>query len=321
MMTSERLRRLRSIYWLPPLAVLLVLIVLNLVVDPGLLEPAYLPSMLAAFAPLAILAMASTPAILSGGGGIDISLPSLSVFTSVVVVTVVLPHDVIGGPVPTILIAIACGAVVGTISGLLVTILRYQPILATLCGMFILTGMNLKAAPIPIPAGDNWTAGLSDAVGGLPIALVMILAPLLVWLVLSRTAWARNLYSVGGDQVAAFSAGIPVARVRLFAYALGGSFAGLGGIALLGVIRAADATIATQYMIFALTAVALGGTSFVGGSGGLVGSLIGAGSIFLLQVLLTSLGLPSAWLQVAFGAFLLIAVVASHTLVKGGSHQ
>lgn len=318
-MKSHMISRIRSVYWVIPLALLVVLCVANILVDPGFLEPAYLPGMLAAFAPLAILAMASTPAILAGGGGIDISLAPLGVFTSILLVTQVLPTDALNSPVTATILALVIGTTVGTINGLLVTVLRFQPILATLCGLFILTGLNLKLAPMPVPAGDNWTAGLAGTAWGVPIALLLIAVPVVIWIALSRTAWMRNLYAVGGDQIAAYSAGVNVRGVRLLAYALGGFFAGLAGIAILAIIRAGDATIANQYLILALTAVALGGTSFMGGRGGLLGSLIGASSIFMLQLLLTTLGLRSAWLQVAYGGVLLLAVILAGRLAAARS--
>lgn len=313
------LYRFRNAYWAIPLLLCLILLTLNIAVDPGFLLPSYLPGTLAAFAPLAILAMASTPAILSGGGGIDISLAPLAAFINIILVTQIMSQEALSNPGPAILVSLAVGAIVGAINGLLVTRLRYQPILATLCALFILSGLNLKLAPTPVAAGDNWTAGLAGSVAGVPLALVLIAAPVAIWLALARTAWMSNIYAVGGDQVAAYSAGVDVRNVRLLAYTLGGLFSGFAGIALVAIIRAADATIATQYLLFALTAVALGGTSFAGGRGGLAGSLLGAGSIFLLQLLLTEVGMQSSWLQVVYGGILLVAVVLAGRLTTSAS--
>jgi ribose transport system permease protein len=142
-----------------------------------------------------------------------------------------------------------------------------------------------------------------------PGSLIFIAIPLTLWFLLGRTSWMQNLYATGGDDVAAYAAGVPVNQVRLLAYALGGAFAGLGGIALTAVLRSADASIASQYILIAVTAVALGGTSLAGGRGGLAGSLIGATIIYLIQNAATTLQVPSPWLNVVYGSVLLVAII------------
>jgi ribose transport system permease protein len=306
------LHTLRSKYYLTALCLTSLLLVSNLAVDSQFLAPSNLPATFAALAPFALAAIASTPAVLSGGGGIDISIAPLMSTVNIFLVTVLMPGpSLVSSPLMACVLSVALGAAVGAINGLLVTRLRYQPILATLCAVFVLTGLSLKMAPTPQSAEDHWTDRLTSSVLGIPAGLLVIALPLVCWALLSRTRWMSNLYAIGGDEAAAYSAGVPVASVRLLAYTFGGAVAGLGGIAFTALLRSGDATIASQYILFALTAVAIGGTSLAGGRGGVIGSLLGATTIFLIQNYLTALGLPSMWLNVVYGTALLVAIVLS----------
>ena len=141
--------------------------------------------------------------------------------------------------------------------------------------------------------------------------------PLVIWFALSRTAFHRNLYAVGGNDATAFSTGVNVTATRVIAYALGGMFAAVGGIALTALVQTTQTTAVTQYTLIALAAVALGGTSFAGGRGGLIASLLGALCIYLLQTLLGAVGVSATWLDVVYGGLLVVGVVVgarSHLL-------
>jgi ribose transport system permease protein len=306
----ELIRRLRSRYFAPALLLLAALMMVNLVIDPTIFRPSVLPETFATLAPFALAALATTPAVLSGGGGIDVSVAPLMTVVNVVLVTKLMPASgSLANPALEFTLAVALGAAVGAANGVLVTRFRYQPILATLCTVFILVGLALKMAPSPVPAQQTWTDRFAHTVLGVPGGLIFIARPLTLWFLLGRTSWMQNLYATGGDDVAAYSAGVPVSQVRLLAYALGGAFAGLGGIALTAVLRSADASIASQYILIAVTAVALGGTNLAGGRGGLAGSLIGATIIYLIQNAATTLQVPSPWLNVVYGSVLLVAII------------
>jgi ribose transport system permease protein len=136
-------------------------------------------------------------------------------------------------------------------------------------------------------------------------------AAALIWVALGRTEFVRTLYAVGGDDVAAFSAGVNVAAVRIAAYVLSGVFATIAGIALTAVIQTSQASLASTYSLIALAAVSLGGTSLAGGRGGLTGSLLGATAIFLLQETLAAAGVATSYVQLVYGLLLIAGVVVS----------
>lgn len=315
-MRGDPLASLRARPWGFALLVAIALLIANIVARSSFAAWSSWPATLADFAPFALAAMATTPAVLSGAGGIDISIGPLLNLVSVVVIGVLIPHG-LGSIWVAVPIALALGALVGAINGVLVGVLRYQAVLATLCGLFVLSGIGLAVLSSPASGTTGWLTDLGNKVGPVPGGLILILIPVVVWVGLGRSAFLRGLYAVGGDDVASFSAGVDVTAVRVIAYTLGGTFAGLAGIALAAATQTGDPGQATQYTLPAIAAVAIGGTSLLGGRGSLAGSIAGAATMFLIQTLLDSLNVSSNWLQLIFGAILIIALVLSSQLGQG----
>ena len=138
---------------------------------------------------------------------------------------------------------------------------------------------------------------------------------------LSRTLFGRQLFAVGGNDATAHSSGVNVKLIRVVAFGVGGLFAGFGAFAILALLRNADPGQSTAYTLLAIAAVALGGTALTGGRGGVIGSLLGAASIFLVQSLLGALQVPQAWLGLFYGLLLLVAVVLGAALSRSGKVQ
>jgi ribose transport system permease protein len=291
-----------------PVLLGVLLFTANLIVIPQFVSSGQLSPTLGTLAPFALAGMASTPAFLSGGGGIDLSIAPLMGFINIVLVTGLLGTP-FGTPILAVPILLAMGAAIGAINGLLISRLRYPPVIATLGMFFVLSGLDLELAPNPVTIGGGWTSHLAGTVGPVPGAVLTVGAPLLLWFALRRTAYAETLLAVGDHDATAFSTGVQVDRVRISAYALGGMVAALGGIALTGLIQSADAQTFQTYILLALAAVALGGSNLAGGRGGLLASALGAVCIFLLNNLLGALHVSSQLIQVAYGGALLVAIV------------
>jgi ribose transport system permease protein len=141
---------------------------------------------------------------------------------------------------------------------------------------------------------------------------------MLIWVGLRFVPFRRLLYDVGSNDATAFSSGVNVNVVRVASYALGGLFAGFGGLALTGLVSSADSSNATEYTLVAIAAVVLGGTPLVGGRGGLLGPLLGAFSIYLLQNLLATFAINPAYLQIVYGGILIVAVVLGGAVSREG---
>jgi ribose transport system permease protein len=293
----------------------IVLIVVNTIVQPAFASWNQVAPTLGTMAPFAIAGMASTPAFLSGGGGIDLSVAPLIGFINILLVTKLFGTP-FGSPFLAVPILLAVGAAIGAINGVMVARLRIPPVIATLGTYFVLSGVDLDLVPNPVTASPNWTDHLAGSIGPVPGALVTIGVPLALWYVLRRSAFVESLLAVGDHDATAFSAGMNVNAVRISAYALGGLIAAIGGIALTGLVQSADSQTFGNYLLVALAAVALGGANLTGGRGGLFPSVMGAASIFLLENLLTSLHTSAYFIQVAYGAVLFVAVLFGARLFR-----
>jgi len=294
------------------------LIVVNILVQPLFAAPQYVIGNLALFAPLALAAVASTPSILSGG--IDVSIGPLLGLVNILVVSSLLP-PALQGPLATPLVCLAVGAGVGIVNGLIVTVVRIQPVVATIGTYLILSGLNIKLLPIPVGPAPDWAVRLDAGIGPVPGSLLLMAAPVLVWAALRAIPYHKALLAVRGDAPAAFSTGMNTALVKLVAYGLGGLFAAVAGIALSSGLSAADAALGPQYTVVAIAAVALGGTSLAGGKGGLTEAFLGALVIFLIQSLLTALGLTSLWLPLIYGLILVVSLILGSRLIAGAGSR
>lgn len=306
---------LRRYAW-PALGAFVVLFLANVAANPIFVDPDnWRPVMLGA-APFILTALAQAPPVLAGNGGIDLSIGPLAVLANVVLVQWLLPRAGLREVWLAVPLVVALCAAVGAANGVLVTVLRYRPVIATLCTFFVLAGVVAKIAPAPKTVqGVGWLDHLGDKVAFVPGGLLLIAVPLAVWALLARTAFHRNLYLTGGGDATAFSAGIDVTSTRIVAYALGGAIAGLAGVALTAVVQSTQAGSYSQYTLIALAAVALGGTQLYGGRGGMVGSLLGAACIYLMQSLLSALSVSSSWLNLVYGVMLVAGVIVGAQLL------
>lgn len=303
-------------YLAPSLAPVLVLCIANGIALPSFSNPTYWPQMLATMAPLALIAMASTPAFLVRG--IDLSISPLVVVVNIVIVKYLLPHEIFGG-ILLIPVAVLAGAFSGLVIGAAIAVLRIPSVLVTLSALFVLTGLAQSLLTTPITAGPSWLDNLAGMVGPVPGALLTVGLPLIAWKVVETSPFGVALRAVGDSDTAAMSAGIDVTRVRLIAYTAGGALAGCAAIAYTALARSADSSSPAQFTVLALAAVALGGTSMTGGRGGLGLSVLGAAMIFLIQTLLNATHVSVFYLDLAYGGALVLAVmIGGRALVTEG---
>lgn len=309
-------RRVSFKYVAPSLAPVLILCIANGIALPSFSNPTYWPQMLATMAPLALIAMASTPAFLVRG--IDLSISPLVVVVNIVIVKYLLPHEIFGG-ILLMPVAVLAGAVSGLVIGAAIAVLRIPSVLVTLSALFVLTGLAQSLLSTPITAGPSWLDNLAGMVGPVPGAVLTVGIPLIVWKVVEKSPYGVAVRAVGDSDTAAMSAGVDVTRVRLIAYTAGGALAGCAAIAYTALARSADSSSPAQFTVLALAAVALGGTSMTGGRGGLGLSVLGAAMIFLIQTLLNATHVSVFYLDLAYGGALVLAVmIGGRALVMKG---
>ncbi|QKV20640.1 ABC transporter permease [Oricola thermophila] len=299
-------------------SVMIVLLIANIWFNPQRFAPSAWGTLIGLAAPLIGAALASTPAILSGRGGLDISIGPLMGFVNAIVVVYVIGAAGLHGPVPVIAASVAIGTLFGAFNGLLVTVLRIQPIVATLGTFLILEGLTTTFVPSPSGTIPEWLRSLSGAWSILPLIAIGA-----IWAALSRLPYIGLLLACGSDDRAAYTAGVNVSLIRFLAYVLGGLFAGLAALSLSALIGSADPNIGANYTLLAISSAALGGVSLAGGRGGPWNAVIGAMAIFLLQSILVYFNVSTFILQMAYGAILVFAVCATQieNRLRGGQGQ
>jgi ribose transport system permease protein len=257
---------------------------------------------------LAYVAMAQTLVILTGG--FDLSVGMVMTMTSCLS-SVILN----GSPGQTALAAfaiLASGLLAGIINATIVVIGRIQPIIATLATGAIYFGIALLLRPSP---GGEVNEDLSNAltydVFGIPTTFLLLVGTILfVWWPFRNLVVGRNCYAVGSSERAAYMSGLAIGRARFAAYALAGLLAACGGL-LLSLISLSGEASSSQggfYTLNSIAAVAIGGTSLFGGSGGFIGSICGAFVLRTISDLLFVFNAPALWQPLFQGLILLGAV-------------
>jgi ribose transport system ATP-binding protein len=257
---------------------------------------------------LALVAMAQTLVILTGG--FDLSAGMILTMASCLASVVVngSPGQIALGAAAVLV----SGLVAGAINATIVVLGRIQPIIATLATGAIYFGIALLLRPSP---GGEVSEDLSNAltydVGGIPTSFLVLAGILIfVWWPFRNSVIGRNCYAVGSAEGAAYMSGLAIGRSRFAAYSLGGLLAATAGLALSLISLSGEAS-ASQggfYTLNSIAAVAIGGTSLFGGSGGMIGSILGAFILRTISDLLFVFNAPALWQPLFQGLILLGAV-------------
>jgi ribose transport system permease protein len=223
---------------------------------------------------------------------------------------------------PVVLLAVIFGALVGgLINGVLVGKLSLSFFVVTLASMIALTGVvNIWSATKSYFVNSPLINRIGvENILGLPTTIwIMIVTFLVALYVQHRTYWARDVYAIGGSLVAARLSGIRTSSILVSVYALSGACAALGGIITVGRIGAAAPQPDPNLPLQAIAAVLLGGTSLLGGQGGVGGTALGVLFIGTLENGLSLSGVSSFWQQVITGVILVAAVLGDRISVSGG---
>lgn len=263
---------------------------------------------------IAVIAIGMTMVIITAG--IDLSVGSL-IALSAVIGTVVMKQ--IGGleaPAWVVLVGflagtLACG-VVGGLGGFLVAQFKVPPFITTLGIMmmarglaFMITGgFSIYQVPKALSRlGQGRSLGIPNTV--LLLAVLYVIAHVFM----SRTRLGRYIYAVGGNEQAARLSGVPVKLVLVFVYVVSGLAAGLGGCIQASQLNAGTPNMGVMFELYVIAAVVVGGTSLAGGSGRILGTLIGAFIISVIQNGMNLLGMESYTQQVVLGGVILGAVL------------
>ncbi|MCG2624424.1 ABC transporter permease [Arthrobacter sp. I2-34] len=296
------------------LPALLLLIVAGTVLSPAFLTATNFSNVLRLSAVLGLLAIGQALVVLSGGGGIDLSVASVAAAAAVVGA-----QFQSLGLTGVILISLLAGGFFGLINGLGVTTAGLQPFIVTLATLTIARGVAFQltnAQPLYLK-----TEGLSvlstGSVGPVPVPILIMLGTAIVaQLVLSRTVFGRNLYAIGGNEEAAFGNGVNVRLYRISVYVISGLLAGLAGVLGMAQLNTADPNFANGYELSAIAAVVVGGALLSGGKGSIVGTYVGVLIIALVSNLLNLLNV-NPWTNLMVTGLIIIVVVALNRRQSG----
>ena len=259
-----------------------------------------------------VIAIGMTCVILTGG--IDLSVGSLVALAGVVIGWA-MRH---GMPVPgAVALGLLTGVVSGGVNGLMITRGKLPPFIATLGMMSVARGAALMISDgRPI---SGFPATLRVLATGEPLGvpapvLLMLVLYAVAYLVLTRTVLGRYLYAIGGNEEATALAGVNVRLYKTLVYAISGLSAAVCATLLVARLNSAQPTAGIGYELDAIAAVVIGGTSLLGGSGSVIGTLIGALIMSVLRNGLNLLGVSSYLQQVAIGVVIIAAVLIDMAL-------
>jgi ribose transport system permease protein len=275
--------------------------------------------------PFAFAACAQAVVVISGG--IDLSIGSMMSLVNVVSARWML-HMSFEEALLFSLGLLLAAALAGALTGATIVVTRVADIIVTLAMLFVWAGAALAVLTVP---GGGAPLRYTSLVGvdtiftdWFPAPFLIILGALaIVWLTIRRTRVGLALYAVGSRRDAAYLAGISVPAARIGAYALGGLFAGLGGLALTAASGIGDPHSGDIYTLNSVAAVVLGGVSLLGGVGGLIGPIAAAFVLTLVKTILVIKGVDQNWAQVIQGTLIVLVVLVGGLALrqkgKGGS--
>jgi ribose transport system permease protein len=299
--------KLGKIQNLGPLLGLILIVVILSVVNSDFLTVSNLFNVLRQISINALIAFGMTFVILTGG--IDLSVGSILALSSS------LAAGLMTGGMNTwlaVLIGLIGGMVMGMINGLLISIGKVAPFIATLATMTVFRGLTLvytQGKPITGFKEDFALLGQGYFLQ-IPMPIIwMVVAFAVLYIILKHTTFGRRVYALGSNEEATWLSGINTSRVKILVYSISGLLAAISGIILSSRLNSAQPTAGGAFELDAIAAVVLGGTSLSGGRGWIVGTLIGAMIIGVLDNGLNLLNVSSFYQQVVKGVVILIAVL------------
>ena len=256
-----------------------------------------------------MLAIAETFVIITGC--IDLSIGSVSAAAGMI--TAICLNNSIPIPV-AILLGMLAGVLCGLLNGFTITVLGIVPFIATLGSNSIMRGLIyviLNGIPLSCAsAGKAFTwIGQGKLGGWLPYPVIfMVIVGALATILLSRTKFGRQVYAIGSNENTAFLSGIKVQQMKFKVYMLSALLSSIAGIILTSRVASASPTAGEGDETYAIAAAVIGGASMSGGKGSMIGTIIGAFIIGVLNNGLNLIGLSSFWQEVAVGIVIILAV-------------
>jgi ribose transport system permease protein len=292
------------------LALLVISLLVNLILQPNMFAKDTLNSNMRVFLPSVLMAVGQAVVILSGG--IDISVGGIASIVNTVLATRVGLQGSPGLMWQYVLVSLAVGLLAGAINGFFIAYLRLQPIITTYATSFLYAGLALFILPNPgggIPA--KIAALYRDSTPlNLPLAFYIIAIILLIWLYISSTRYGKFLFAVGGRPEAAYETAVPVTLMQFSTYVISGLMSALAGIAITMLSGSGNADIGNAMTLNSITAVVIGGNAMSGGIGGVAGPVMGSITLGIIQNIVSFAHISTWWETLVNATIIVVALAA-----------
>ena len=292
----------------PILTLLVILVIFFSIMSPNFLVRNNILNILRQVSMIGIAACGTITVMLSGG--IDLSIGAMVTFLNCFCAMMMVKAGI---PIlPACLITILMGTFFGLINGALISFLGLMPFITTLCMQYVLKGAAF------LMTGSQAVHGLDDHfkflgqgyVAGLPVpVIIMGVIAVIAGIMLKRTYIGRYFYYLGGNEEATKLSGVNTRRVRILAYTLNGFFTSLAAIVWLSRVGSGQPNTGTGFEFDVICGLVLGGISAEGGTGGILGAIIGVVSIGILNNGMVMLSLGEYHQMVVKGMVLLFAII------------
>ena len=299
------------------LALLIILCVIVAVKNPQFLSPANIQNMSRLIGTFGIFSIGVGIVIITGG--IDLSVGSI--FALLGVLLSMMLTEWRWPPALAVGVILLLGAGIGVLHGLLITRLRLQPFIVTLCGLLLYRGLARYIAQDTTKGfgaqGFEWLrAAAAGSLAGVPMPFIfLIVLGVFMWVMLHRSVYGRHLFAVGHNPEAARYSGIHSQNVIAGAYVISGGLAGVAAILIAFYTNSVSpSSHGNFYELYAIAAAVLGGCSLRGGEGSIAGIVIGTALLQVLRNLVNLLDIPGSLDFAVMGAVILIGVIADQIL-------
>ncbi len=298
--------------------VILLMIIIFTILQPNFLSAMNLVNLLSDSAPLMLMAAGMTPILILGS--IDLSLGSMCSMANVLVLSLMKQFNTsMENPFIcfflALFITLAVGGVAGIVLGLIHVKLKVPSFIASLAFMSVWdsAALLITSSPVKLPKALKASAAwYKVSIGPIGLPLILAVAVILIYhFVMTRTAFGRGIFAIGGNERCARIAGIKVDRYKVIVFAMNGLCAALAATFLMVKATSSAPTVGESFTLMCISAVVAGGTSLVGGAGSLLKSIMGVFIIIIIKNGMNMVGVNVYWQKVVYGIIILLAVAIS----------
>jgi ribose transport system permease protein len=290
---------------LVPYIIFLLITLIMAVIHPGTLGMRWMANKSDAAFSLVLVSVGQTFPLITGG--FDLSVGGIICVTNSILA--VYMGDSAAGIILWTVICVLIGAGIGVFNGFVIAKTNIQPFIVTLATQSACLGTALLI--LKIDGGrvaGSFISVLLFRIAGFPVSIFLIALIVIWWLYVKHTKCGMALYAIGSDEKAAHLNGISLLKTKVLAYGISGSFAALAGIFRTAHVASGSPTAGASFVMTSISAAVIGGTAITGGSGGVIGSIVGAFIIRSITDLLVFMRVSSYWTLLVQGLLLVFAV-------------